>query len=63
MLGAAKWNKGDGADGNASNQVARAALSLIEKFDCKKEIKALSFDTTKSKTGHNNAANVKIQKV
>ena len=61
LLGAAKWNKGDGADGNTGNLVATAALSLIEKFDCKKEIKALSFDTTKANTGHNTAANIKIQ--
>ena len=61
LLGAARWNKGAGAAGNTGNLVATEALSLIEKFDCKKEIKALSFDTTKSNTGHNNAANVKIQ--
>ena len=61
LLGSACWKKGSGAGGNTGNLISKSVISLLEKYDCKKEIKALSFDTTLANTGHDTAANVKIQ--
>ena len=52
LLGSACWKKGSGAGGNTGALISKSVISLLEKYDCKKEIKALLFDTTVANSGH-----------
>ena len=41
--------------------ISNATVSLIEKWKCQQNVKAMAFDTTASNTGHKTAACVSVQ--